>query len=126
MPVTWWLQSQVFFMFMLRELSCVFIGAYAVVVLVLVWKVTQGKDEYTAFLDVLKSQPAVIFHYVAFAFACLHTMTWFNATPQAMPVRIGEKRVSSTLLIAVNYVIWIAVSAAVLWILLVGLISPFP
>jgi len=47
-----------------------------------------------------------------------HAITWFNLAPRAMPVRMGGKRVPEFLVAAPNYVLWIAVSVFVGWLLL--------
>lgn len=115
-PATWWLKHPAYFRFMLREWSSVFVAAYAVVLLVMLNRLSHGPQAYEAFLACLKSWPSIVFHWVAFAFALLHTVTWFQATPQAMAVRFGEKRVPSALIVAANYVAWVAASAFVLWL----------
>ena len=112
---SWWLKYPAYTRFMLRELSCVFIGAYAAVLLVMLYRLSQGKEAYDDFLAALKSPVAIAFHVIALAFAVLHTVTWFNATPQAMAVRLGEKRVPSAALVGMNYIAWLVVSLVVFW-----------
>jgi fumarate reductase subunit C len=105
---------------MLRELSSVFVAIYVVWFLVLLRKLSEGPEAYAAFLEGLRSPLAILFHVVALAFALLHTITWFNLTPQAMPIRRGEERVPAALIILPNYVAWFVVSAALVWIVLRG------
>lgn len=120
MPTTWWLQRRPYFIFMLRELSSVFIAAYLILLLVMIHRVSQGPAAYDSFLESLRSPVAIFFHVVALAFALLHTITWFNLTPQAIAVHIGEERIRPGLIIAPNYVAWVIVSAVVAWIVLKG------
>jgi fumarate reductase subunit C len=120
MPVTWWLKRTPYVLFMLRELTSVFVAAYVVIFLVMIRRLSEGQAAYEAFLASLKSPLAISFHIVALAFALFHTITWFHLTPKAMAVRIGEERVKPALIIAPNYVAWVLVSAAVAWILLRG------
>jgi fumarate reductase subunit C len=47
-----------------------------------------------------------------------HTITWFNLTPSAMPVRMGGKRVPAFMVAAPSYVMWIAISVFVAWLIL--------
>jgi fumarate reductase subunit C len=54
---------------------------------------------------------------IAFLFVLYHTITWFHLTPKALVVRLGGKRVPDSLLLALNYLAWIALSAAVVWIM---------
>jgi len=120
MPATWWLKRTPYVLFMLRELTSVFVAAYVVIFLVMIRRLSEGQAAYEAFLASLKSPLAISFHIVALAFALFHTITWFHLTPKAMAVRIGEERVKPALIIAPNYVAWVLVSAAVAWILLRG------
>ena len=48
--------------------------------------------------------------------AVYHSITWFNTTPEVMPVRIGEERVPKLLVaIGMGYGPWILVSALIIW-----------
>lgn len=120
MRATWWMQRRPYFIFMLRELSSVFIAAYLILLLVMIHRVSQGPEAYMSFLESLRSPAAIFFHIVALAFALLHTITWFNLTPQAVAVRVGEERVRPGLIIAPNYVAWVIASAIVAWFVLKG------
>ena len=114
----WWLRRRPYVLFMLRELTAVFVGAYVVIFLVMIRRLNEGRAAYEAFMASLKSPLAILFHVVALAFALFHTITWFHLTPKAMAVRIGEERVKPAMIIAPNYVAWAVVSAIVAWFLL--------
>ena len=115
MPTTWWLQKRVYFMFMMREFTAVFAGAYAVLLLVMLWKLKLG--EMAQFVDWLHSPLLILFHLVALVFAIYNTITTFNAMPQVMPIRLGEDKVPAPMLIAPNYVAWVVVSIALVFIM---------
>jgi fumarate reductase subunit C len=51
-------------------------------------------------------------------FVVFHSITWFNLTPSAMPVRLGGKRLPAFLVAAPSYVAWAVVSAIVAWLVL--------
>jgi fumarate reductase subunit C len=105
---------------MVREFTSVFVGAYVVIFLVMIRRLSEDQAAYESFMASLKSPLAILFHVVALAFALFHTITWFHLTPKAMAVRIGEERVKPALIIAPNYVAWVVVSAIVAWIVLQG------
>jgi fumarate reductase subunit C len=46
-------------------------------------------------------------------FLVFHTITWFNLTPRALPLRVRGKRVPEWLVAAPNYTAWIVVSGLV-------------
>jgi fumarate reductase subunit C len=100
--------------FMLRELSSVFLAAYVVLLLVLVTKVHNGAHSFKAFENTLNSPGLLVFNSIVLVFALLHSVTWFLAVPKAMPVRRGEQKVPPQLLIGMNYVLMLALSAIVL------------
>ena len=118
MPATWWLKRSPYLLFMIRELTSVFVAAYVVIFLVMIRRLNEGQAAYEAFLASLESPVAIVFHMVALAFALFHTITWFHLTPKAMAVRIGEERVKPALIIAPNYVAWAVLSAIVAWFIL--------
>ena len=117
---TWWLKRSSYTLFMLRELSSVFVAGYVVLFLLMIRRLSQGPAEYEAFLTSLQSPLAILFHVVALAFALLHTITWFNLTPKAMAVWRGEERLPAAMMIVPNYVAWIVVSGVIVWFVLRG------
>jgi fumarate reductase subunit C len=120
MPVTWWMRRGAYVFFMVREITSVFIAAYLVLFMVMIYRLNQGQAAYESFLECLKSPLAIAFHVVALAFALFHTCTWFNLTPKALVVRVGEERLPPAAVIIPNYLAWIVVSGIVGWIIVKG------
>ena len=110
---TWWLKRWPYRIFMLRELSAVFVAAYVVLLLLLVTKVHDGAAAFEGYLDFLQSPLLIAFHVVALLFVMLHVITWFQAVPKGLPLRRGEERVPPALMIGSSYVGWLAVSVVV-------------
>lgn len=115
MPINWWLQNRAYFMFMMREFTAIFAGAYALLLLAMLWKLKHG--EMGQFVDWLHSPLSIAFHLVALVFAVYNTVRTFNAIPQAMPIRKGEDKLPDHILVAPNYVAWVVVSLALVFIL---------
>jgi fumarate reductase subunit C len=118
MPRAWFLARPTWTFFLLRELTSLFVGVFAVEVLLLVRSVGRGKEAYEAFLARLASPGVVAFHVVAFAFVVYHTITWFVAAPKAMRMKLGEEPVPPAAIVLGHYVAWFVVSAAILWLFL--------
>lgn len=116
MPALWWTKRPPYLLFMLRELSCLFVGGYAFWFLMLLKRHSEGPQAYASFLEGLRSPSAIVIHVVALAFALLHTITWFQATPRAMAIRRGEERVPDSMIILPNYVAWVVASAVLAWV----------
>jgi fumarate reductase subunit C len=83
----WWAKKPTYFLFLMRELTCVFVAWSAVFLMVLVYAIGRGEASYQRFLDWAASPVVVVVNVVALAFLVLHTVTWFALTPQAMVVR---------------------------------------
>jgi fumarate reductase subunit C len=116
MPAAWFLTRPSWFFFLLRELTSLFVGVFAVEVLLLVRAVSKGKEAYEAFLACRASPGWIAFHVVALAFVLYHTVTWFVAAPKAMRLRMGDEPVPPAAIVAGHYAAWLAVSAAIVWL----------
>ena len=110
---TWWLEKPEFRLYMLRELTSVFVGGYAVVMLVGLKRLGEGQAAYEAFLAALTSPLAITFHVLALLFAVLHSATFFFAAPAALPLQIGEEKVSPGIVAGAHFAAWAVVSLAV-------------
>jgi fumarate reductase subunit C len=83
----WWLKKRTYFLFVMRELSSIFVAWFAVFLMMMVFAIGRGEAAYQNFLNWAASPVVVVVNIVALAFAVLHTVTWFALTPQAMVVR---------------------------------------
>jgi fumarate reductase subunit C len=114
MPATWWLHNIHLTLFMIRELTSLFVAGYAVFLIVLLFKV----NDAAAFRDTLFCPGALIFQLIALPFVIFHSVTWFNLTPKAIVLFRGEERVSPVLIAGGHYVLWAILSLAILLLVL--------
>jgi fumarate reductase subunit C len=114
--VWWWTRKRTYFLFVMRELSSLFIAWLVLYLLLLIRAVDRGPAAYADFLDRAASPWLVALNLVAFGFILLHTVTWFSLTPQAMVVSVRGRRLPAAAIIAGQYVGLAAVSAFVLWL----------
>ena len=113
----WWLKRNRYVLYMLRELTCFAVGGYSFFLLLLVWR---ASDE-AAFADLvasLSSPLSVVLHLIALLLVMYHAITFLNATPKALVLYRGDEKVSPTLILAVIYAGWLAVSAVIAWLVL--------
>ena len=113
---SWFFRQPRYMRYMAREVTCVFIGAYAVVLLVALKRLSEGRQAYEAFLQALTSPASVVFHVVVLAFALYHTTSWFNVTPKAMPIQAGEDFLPGWVIVGAHYAAWLLVSGALLFL----------
>jgi fumarate reductase subunit C len=116
-PHTWWMQRRPYFLFMIREVSSIFVAGYCVFLIFFVYKLSQGPEAYYGVIELLKSPLSVILHIIAFLFAIYHSITWFNLTPKIFILRFGEEQVPAFLISGANFVAWVAISVVVAWII---------
>jgi len=111
---SWWLARPRYLHYMVREASCIFIGAYTGVLVVGLVRLAQGRAAYEGFLDAINTPLSIVFHLVVLAFALTHSITWFKLTPKAMPLRLAGSRVPGSAIIGAHYVGWAVVTVAIL------------
>jgi fumarate reductase subunit C len=97
-------------LFMVRELTSLFVAGYAVFLIMLVSKM---KDP-TAFAEELSCPAALIFQVIALPFVIFHSVTWFNLTPKAIVLFRGEERVNPVVIAGSHYALWVMVSIVIL------------
>ena len=114
----WWLEKGSYFAFILRELSCVFVAWFVIYLLLLVRAVAQGDASYQEFLAWSAATPILLLNVVSFLFLIFHAVTFFDAAPRAMVVKLGANKVPGSLILAGHYAGLAAVSAVVCWLLL--------
>ncbi len=116
MSTTWYLKTAPYRRFMVREVTSFFMAGYLVFLLVVLARLDNGPEAYRALLGTLRSPLSVIGHGLVLLAALYHAITWFNLTPKAVVVRIGEERLPGAVVaIAAGYGPWIVVSAIILW-----------
>ena len=113
MSATWWLKSRSYFLFMMRELSSVFIALFVLVYLYEFLQLSRGPEAYGNLREWLSRPGAVAFYGVAFLFAVYHTVTWFQALTRIQVVRLGAWTMPGWMILAGALGAWIVISAAV-------------
>ncbi|WP_037175273.1 fumarate reductase [Rhodococcus sp. UNC363MFTsu5.1] len=117
-PRLWWLRRRSYLLFMLRELSCLFVAWFVMLALLLVVAVGDGPGAYRDFLDWSARPWVIALNVIATAFVLLHAVTWFNLAPKAIVVRLGKRSVPPAAVLAAHYALWAACSAIAAWVIL--------
>ena len=114
----WWAKRRSYLLFMLREVSCVFVAWFVVYLLLLVHATSAGHDSYARFLVWSVNPVVVAVNAVAFIFLLLHAVTWFGLAPRAIVPHIRGRRVPARAVLAGHYAAWLVVSAVIVWVVL--------
>jgi fumarate reductase subunit C len=112
----WWLRKRSYFLFVMRELSSLFVAWFVAYLLMFIAAVGRSEAAYQDFLDFASFPLVVLLNVVAMAFLLLHVVTWFSLTPKAMDVQVRGRPVPSVAVIASQYIGLAVVSAFVYWL----------
>ena len=113
-PNTWWMHNLRYQKYMARECSVVFLAIYTVIIVVGIIRLSQGSEAYNGWLDVLSSPFSIIFHVVALIAVGYHMVTWFEAAPKAMAVKLRGEKVPAETIIKAQYAAWAVVSVVLI------------
>lgn len=114
----WFVERRSYLVFVLRELSSLFVAWFVVFLLLLLRAIGAGAAAYQEFVA-WSAQPWMLaLNVVALAFVILHAVTWFALAPDAMVLKVRGRRVPRGQIIAGHYVTWAAVSAFLAWLIL--------
>jgi fumarate reductase subunit C len=116
MTSEWIFRHPRYLRYLAREVTCLFIGTYT---LLMVWglrELSNGPAAWQAFLECLRTPASVTFHVLALGFASYHSITWFNLTPKALPVQVGEDFVPDRVISGAHYAAWALLSVAILFL----------
>ena len=106
----WWLGASRYRRYMARELTSLLIGAYAFMLIVGLWRVSEGAEAFTAWLDAMRSPLGLIFNGIILLAALYHSFTWFNVAPKAISIRIGTAKLPDIVISGAHYASWAIVS----------------
>lgn len=113
---TWYLARRRDLLHMLTEVSSIFIGAYAILLLLGLKALADGAGAYEVYLARLASPLSLGFHWLALIVTLYNSFSWFSLTPKAMPLQIGEEFVPGYFIVAAHYIAWAAVSLFILYV----------
>jgi fumarate reductase subunit C len=112
----WYFRQARYMRYMAREVTCIFVGAYALFLLLAIKRLSEGQAAYEAFLEGLSSPAGISFQVVTLVFALYHATSWFNLTPKAMPIQKGEQILPGGVIVGAHYAGWLVVSLVVLFL----------
>lgn len=118
MSIFWWIKRKPYVLFIVRELTSLFVAAYAVILILQLNALNQGAEAWEALMASFSSPFSIGLHIVILGFVIFHSITWFRLAPKAMVLKIGKTKIPGAAIILVNFVMWIVLSAAIAWVLI--------
>ena len=96
----WWKKNPYYVEYMIHEGTALFVTAYALILLVGVYRLAQGEAAWNAWLEALKSPLSIIAHVVLLVAIFYHAFTWFKLFPLTMPpIIVGGKRLAPNVVV---------------------------
>ena len=111
----WYLKHPRYLRYMSREVTCIFIGAFALLMLCTLERLSRGPEAFASFMAALKGPWSFLGLALILAFAVHNATNWFNVTPKAMPVQIGEEFLDGKYIVGAHYAVWAVASLVVLF-----------
>jgi fumarate reductase subunit C len=111
----WYLKHPRYMRYMSREITCVFIGAFALLMVCTLDRLAAGEAAFNSYMAALKGPGSFISLLLIFFFATYNATNWFNVTPKAMPVQIGEEFLAGKYIVGAHYAVWVIASLVVLF-----------
>jgi len=114
----WWLRRRSYLVFVIRELTSVFVAWFVVFLVLLIRAVAAGEGAYQRFLDLSANPWMLALNVITLIFVVFHTVTWFDAAPRAMVVRVRGRRVPPRTILFLHYGAWVLLTGITAWIVL--------
>ncbi|MDO5624822.1 MAG: fumarate reductase subunit C [Pseudomonadota bacterium] len=111
----WYLHDRpVYRWYMLREMTCVAVGYYALLVIWALARLVAGPEAFDGFIAALRSPPWLAVNLVALAAIVYNAVTWFQVMPKTMPLLfVGGKPVPGRTIVAGGLAALVLASIAV-------------
>jgi fumarate reductase subunit C len=111
----WWKRDPFFVRYMWREATALGVAAYAIVLMVGVWRLSQGPQAFEGWFQALRGWPSIAFHLLLLVSMIYHAVSWFEIMPKTMPMMfVGGERVAAATITRVGL---LAAAAAALVLL---------
>jgi fumarate reductase subunit C len=100
----WWKRDPFFLVYMAREVTSIFVVAYAGILLVTVLRLAEGEASFDRWVDVLRSAPMVLVHVLLLIVFVYHTFSWFQTMPKTMaPLVVAGRKVPACAISAAGF-----------------------
>lgn len=81
----WWKRDPYFIRYLVMEATSVLVAIYALILLVGLFRLSQGEAAYNEWLEALKSPLSVGLHVLILLVFIYHSWSWFKIMPKTLP-----------------------------------------
>ena len=113
----WWKKHPFYIEYMIHEWTAFFVAAYALTLLVGLFRLSQGEAAWNGWLAAMQSPLSIVFHIALLVGITYHAFTWFKLFPLTMPpIVVGGKRVEPGVVVSTGWTAAILASLALIGI----------
>ena len=111
----WWKKNPFYVEYMIHEWTAFFVAAYALTLLVGLFRLSQGEAAWNGWLAAMQSPLSIVFHIALLVGITYHAFTWFKLFPLTMPpIVINGKRVEPCVVVGSGWTAAIVAALALL------------
>jgi len=81
----WWKRDPYFIRYLVMEATSILVAVYALILLVGLFRLSQGEVAYNGWLEALKNPFSVGLHVLMLLVFIYHTWSWFKIMPKTLP-----------------------------------------
>ncbi|QUN05288.1 fumarate reductase subunit FrdC [Shewanella yunxiaonensis] len=111
---TWFAENNFFSWYMVRELTIVPLIIFTLSLTYGLYALVSGREAFDAWIAFCANPVMLVINVLAMLGALYHAKTFFSMMPKVMPIKVGDKKVSDGTVVAVQWVLVLVVSAAIL------------
>ncbi|QJQ97185.1 fumarate reductase subunit C [Halomonas sp. PA5] len=112
----WWLKHRFFMAYMAREATVVPLVFFVLSLIAGLFSLLQGPESWQGWLQFMQHPLVMGIHLLAFAASLFHAWTFFQLFPRVMPVRLGERAIHASWMIAGQWLGVVAVLILFAWV----------
>lgn len=114
----WWKRDPYFIRYLAMESTSVLVAVYALILLVGLFRLSQGELAYNGWLEALKSPLSIGLHVFILLVLIYHTWSWFKVMPKTLPtLYLGSAKIPQSVITWTGVVVALVLNLLVLVIL---------
>jgi fumarate reductase subunit C len=114
----WWRRDPYFIRYLAMEATSVLVAVYALILLIGLFRLSQGELAYNGWLEALMSPLSIGFHVLILLVFIYHTWSWFKVMPKTLPtLYLGGAKVPQSAITWTGVVMAVVSNLLVLFIL---------
>lgn len=120
MEKDWFMKKSFYKFYMLRESTAIFYGIYSLILLGGLASLVKSPEAFEVWKQGLTHPLAVVFHIVALAATCYHSITWSSLTPKAVHLLKGTQKIEDKVIFMAAQAAWAVATILVFVVIMMG------